>query len=606
MKQMSYLEVRNAYLDFMKSKGHKEIPNASLVPENDPTLLFVNSGMFPLVPFLLGETHPLGTRLVNVQRCVRTEDLEEVGDASHATAFEMLGNWSLGDYFKEQAIEQIYEFFVEKLGIPIERLYGSVFEGDDDAPQDDVSIGKLTEVFAKYGIEAKVGKGERIQLYDKKKNWWGLAGGGPCGTTSEIFYDTGKEPCLNDCHINCDCGKYIEIGNNVFMEFLNKDGKFTPLAKKNVDFGGGLDRIVILMQGVNSYHETDVYKPIGDAARKLATTQNIKSERIIIDHVKSATWMIMDGVLPGKTEKEYVLRRLIRRAIRHGKILGIEKPFLREVGLVALEQFAPIYPALIEQKDHILDVLEQEELKFRNTLKGGLAEVNKIITATNGHNFTNDSGASFTLYETFGYPPEMFLEELHTAKITVNEEQFWVNHKKKNLEHQEKSRTASAGLFKGGLADTSEMSTQHHTATHLLLAALRAIVGTHIYQKGSKVSPDQLRFDFPNNEKLTEEQLTQVEALINQKISEKLPVSLTEMPKDEALKLVPFAAFSEKYADIVKVYTIGDTASPFSRELCNGPHIQNTGEIKGKFKITHQEKIGSGIIRIKGSITSAA
>lgn len=602
MKQMSYLEVRNAYLDFMKSKGHSEIPNASLVPENDPTLLFVNSGMFPLVPFLLGETHPLGARLVNVQRCVRTEDLEEVGDTSHATAFEMLGNWSLGDYFKEQAIEQIYEFFVEKLGIPIDRLYGSVFEGDADAPRDDVSIEILQNVFKKYGIEAKAGKGERIQLYNKKKNWWGLAGGGPCGTTSEIFYDTGKESCKNDCHINCDCGKYIEIGNNVFMEFLNKDGKFTPLKKKNVDFGGGLDRIVILMQGVNSYHETDIYKPIGEAAKRIATTQNIKSERVIIDHVKSATWMIMDGVLPGKTEKEYVLRRLIRRAIRHGKILGIEKPFLREVGLVALEQFAPIYPALLEQKDHILDVLEQEELKFRNTLKGGLAEVNKIIAATNGQNFTNETGASFTLYETFGYPPEMFLEELHTAQITVDEEQFWANHKKKSFEHQEKSRTASAGLFKGGLADTSEMSTQHHTATHLLLAALRALIGTHIFQKGSKVSPDQLRFDFPNNEKLTDEQLSRVEALINQKISEKLPVSFIEMPKEKALKLVPFAAFSEKYADIVKVYTIGDTANPFSRELCNGPHVLNTSEIKGTFRLTHQEKIGSGIIRIKGSI----
>jgi len=606
MKQMTYIEVRNAYLEFMKKKGHKEIPNASLVPENDPTLLFVNSGMFPLVPFLLGETHPLGTRLVNVQRCVRTEDLEEVGDASHATAFEMVGNWSLGDYFKKEAIEQIYEFFVEILGIPIEKLYGSVFEGDEDAPRDDVSIGILQEVFKKYGIEAKAGKNERIQLYNKKKNWWGLPGGGPCGTTSEIFYDTGKEPCPNDCHINCDCGKYIEIGNNVFMEFLNKDGKFTPLAKKNVDFGGGLDRIVILMQGVNSYHETDIYKPIGDAVRKLATTQNIKSERIIVDHVKSATWIIMDGVLPGKTEKEYVLRRLLRRAIRHGKILGIEKPFLREVGEVAINQFAPIYPALTEQKDHILNTLEQEESKFRNTLRGGIAQVNKIIDAAQSKAFTNENGESFSLFETFGFPPEMFLEELKSAQIIVDEEQFWANHKKKNIEHQEKSRTASVGLFKGGLADTSEMSTQHHTATHLLLAALRSIVGTHIYQKGSKVSPDQLRFDFPNNEKLTDEQLAHVEKLINEQIGKKLPVTYTEMPKEDALKLVPFAAFSEKYADIVKVYTIGDPSKPFSQELCNGPHVQNTGDIKGTFKITHQEKIGSGIIRIKGSIIPKA
>jgi len=588
----------------MKSKGHKEIPNASLVPENDPTLLFVNSGMFPLVPFLMGEVHPLGTRLVNVQRCIRTEDLEEVGDASHCTAFEMVGYWSLGDYFKKEAIEQAYEFFVEKLGIPIERLYGSVFEGDADAPIDTVSIEALKKVFSKYGITAETGKGQRIQLYGKKKNWWGLPSGGPCGTTSEIFYDTGKEPCSADCHINCDCGKYIEIGNNVFMEFLNKDGKFTPLAKKNVDFGGGLDRIVIIMQGVDSYHETDIYRPIGDKVHELATTQNMKSQRIIVDHVKSATWIIMDGILPGKTEQSYVLRRLIRRAIRHGKILGIEKPFMREVSEVAIKQFSSIYPELETKRAQILDAMEQEETKFRNTLKGGISQVNKIIDANKDQTFSNENGESFSLFETFGFPPEMFLEELRNSQVTVDEEQFWANHKKKNLEHQEKSRTASAGLFKGGLADTSEMSTMYHTTTHLLLASLRKLVGEHIYQKGSNITPDRLRFDFPNPEKLTEEQINAVEGLINEQIQNKLPVTFTEMPKDKALKLVPFAAFDEKYADIVKVYSIGDPSNPFSQELCNGPHVQNTGDIKGIFRITHQEKIGSGILRIKASIVA--
>lgn len=600
MKKLTYLEVRNAYLEFMKSKGHQEVPNASLIPENDPTLLFVNSGMFPLVPFLLGETHPLGTRLVNVQRCVRTEDLEEVGDISHATAFEMIGNWSLGDYFKEQALQQTYEFFIEKLGIPADRIYGSVFEGDEDAPIDTVSIELLKQIFKKYGIEAKVGKNERIQLYGKKKNWWGLAGGGPCGTTSEIFFDTGKEPCSNDCHINCDCGKYIEIGNNVFMEFLNKDGKYTPLAKQNVDFGGGLDRIVILLQGVESYHETDIYKPIGDYVRSIAKSQNVKSERIIIDHIKSATWIIMDGVLPGKTEKEYVLRRLIRRAIRHGKILGIEKPFLREVGEVAIDQFSPVYPQLAEQKLHILDVLSQEELKFLNTLKGGMTQVAKLIDQHKNATFTNGQGESFSLYESFGFPPEMFLEELVNAGITVNQEVFWTNHKVKATEHQEKSRTATQGLFKGGLADTSEMSTYYHTTTHLLLAALRKIVGTHIYQKGSNITPERLRFDFPNPEKLTQEQIQQVESLINDKIKEGLSVEFEEMPKDKALELVPFAAFEGKYADIVKVYTIGTKENPFSQELCNGPHVKNTADIKGTFKITQQEKIGNGVLRIKG------
>lgn len=600
MKQMTYLEVRNAYLDFMKSKGHQEVPNASLVPENDPTLLFVNSGMFPLVPFLLGETHPLGTRLVNVQRCVRTEDLEEVGDISHATAFEMIGNWSLGDYFKEQALQQTYEFFIERLGIPVEKIYGSVFEGDEDAPQDTTSIDLLKAIFKKYGIDAKTGKNERIQLYGKKKNWWGLAGGGPCGTTSEIFYDTGKEPCGPDCHINCDCGKYIEIGNNVFMEFLNKDGKYTPLAKQNVDFGGGLDRIVILLQGVNSYHETDIYKPIGDYVRSIAKVQNTKSERIIIDHVKSATWIIMDGVLPGKTEKEYVLRRLIRRAIRHGKILGIEKSFLREVGEVAVDQFAPVYPQLAEQKDHILEVLAQEETKFLNTLKGGMTQVAKLIEQHKDNEFTNAQGESFSLYESFGFPPEMFLEELTNAGISVSQELFWNNHKAKAMEHQEKSRTATQGLFKGGLADTSEKSTHYHTTTHLLLAALRKIVGTHIYQKGSNITPERLRFDIPNPEKLTPEQIKEVELLVNQKIQEGLPVDFEEMPKDKALELVPFAAFEGKYADVVKVYTVGTKESPFSQELCNGPHVKNTSEISGTFRITQQEKIGNGILRIKG------
>jgi len=603
MKQLTYLQTRNAYLYFMKGKGHREIPNTSLVPENDPTLLFVNSGMFPLVPFLRGETHPLGNRLVNVQRCVRTEDLDEVGDASHATAFEMMGNWSLGDYFKKEALEQTFEFFVETLEVPIEKLYASVFEGDADAPQDTTSIEVLQQIYTKYGINAKYGKDERIQLYGKTKNWWGLASGGPCGTNSEIFFDTGKPPCSEACHINCDCEKYIEIGNNVFMEFLNKDGKFTPLKKKNVDFGGGLDRVVILLQGVESYHDTDIYKPIGSAIEKLATTQNLKSKRIIVDHIKSATWIIMDGVLPGKTEKEYVLRRLIRRAIRHGKILGIEKPFTREIGKVAIQQFSQIYPQLLEQQEQILYILEQEETKFRNTLKGGIAQASKIAALFKTETFTNSNGESFSLFESFGFPPEMLLEELRSAGNNIDTEKFWANHNKKTIEHQEKSRSASQGLFKGGLADTSEMSTHYHTCTHLLLAALRSIVGEHVYQMGSRVKPEGLRFDFPNQEKLSPEQITKIEKLINQKIDEKLPVTYTKMSREEGLKLVPFAAFEGKYADVVKVYTIGDSKHPFSQELCNGPHAKNTSEIQGVFKITHQEKIGNGIVRLKGELT---
>jgi alanyl-tRNA synthetase len=559
--------------------------------------------MFPIVPFLMGERHPNGTRIANVQRCIRTEDLEEVGDATHHTAFEMIGNWSLNDYFKKEALWQTYEFFIDILGIPVEKLYGSVFEGDADAPRDDVSIGILTDIFAKYGITAKTGKGEKIQLYDKNKNWWGLTGGGPCGTTSEIFYDTGKEKCSDDCHINCDCGKYVEIGNDVFMEFLNKDGKYLPLGRHNVDFGGGLERIVQVVQGVESDYDTDIYRPIGDTVMKLAKNHNVKSERIIVDHIKSATWMIMDGVLPGKTEKEYVLRRVIRRAVRHALSMGIDQHFTRAIGLVCIDQYKEIYPELETKKELILSTLEQEEKKFRNTLKEGVSQVNKYIKLNDGKDFNNSQGESFTLYESFGYPPEMFLEELLSSGVKVNTELFWENHKKKNIEHQDKSRTATKGLFKGGLADTSEQSTFYHTSTHLLLAALRRIVGTHIYQKGTNSTPERLRFDFPNPEKLTPEQLLLVENDINEKIKEGHPVSFEEMPKDEGLKLVPFAAFDHKYGDIVKVYTIGTKENPVSQELCNGPHVTNTSDIVGTFKIIHQEKIGNGVIRVKAVLS---
>ncbi len=623
MKNLSYIQIRQAYLDFMKSQGHAEIVNASLVPENDPTLLFVNSGMFPIVPFLLGEKHPDGTRITNVQRCVRTEDLEEVGDATHLTAFEMIGNWSLNDYFKEQALKQTYAYFIEILGMPADKLYGSVFEGDEDAPRDEESIKILKEIFAKYGVtNVNIGKGERIQLYGKKKNWWGLAGGGPCGTTSEIFYDTGKEKCSDDCHINCDCGKYVEIGNDVFMEYLNKDGKYSPLGRHNVDFGGGLERIVRIVQGVESSYEIDIYRPIYETVTSIATGfdkgngNHVKSARIIVDHIKSATWIMMDGVLPGKTEKEYILRRIIRRAIRHGKSLGVERPFTREIGSICIEQFKPIYPQLETQKEAILTALEQEEMKFRNTLKGGIAQVAKIMKEIQDKNnqavkqennadtaFTNETGESFFLYESFGFPPEMLIEELRTNGLSVNEDEFWANHKKKVQEHQEKSRTASQGLFKGGLADTSEMSTWYHTATHLLLASLRKLVGEHIYQKGSNITPERLRFDFPNADKLTTEQISAIENLINEKIQASLPVSFEEMDREPALKLVPFAAFEGKYGDRVKVYSIGTGDTLFSQELCNGPHVQNTGDIKGVFKITQQEKIGNGILRVKAVIS---
>lgn len=596
MKNLKYIEVRQAYLDFMKSKGHVEIINSSLIPENDPSVLFVNSGMFPLVPFLMGEVHPAGKRLTNIQRSVRTGDIDDVGDPIHCTAFEMLGNWSLNDYFKEEAIEQTVEFFVDVLELDINKIYATVFKGKDNVPQDTESIEIWKKVFAKYGIEAKVGPHEHIHLLED--NWWGLAGGGPCGPDTEPYYDTGKEPCGANCYVGCNCNKYVEIGNNVLMQYLLKDGELLPLGRHNVDFGGGLERIVAMLQGVNSYFDTDIYKPILDFVKKSAKVSNIKSERIVVDHIKSATWIIMDGIKPGRSEQAYILRRLIRRAVRHAKELGIEGLITREVGQICIDQFAPIYPQLKKKEEEILSTLEEEEIKFNRTVKEGLKEVNKLIKELNGGKFTNSNGESFKIYETYGFPIEMLKEELLSAGIEIDEEALIENHNKKMLEHQEKSRTASSGLFKGGLADTSEMSTKYHTATHLLNAALRKIVGEHIYQKGSNITPERMRFDFPNESKLTDEQLKAVEDLINEKIQAGLEVSWTEMDKDTALKLVPFAAFEGKYGDIVKVYSVGDPANPFSRELCNGPHVTNTN-VLGHFKIVKQENLGAGVKRIK-------
>lgn len=597
MKKLSYLEVRQLYLDHLKESGHTIIPSASLVPENDPTVLFVNSGMFPLVPFLLGEPHPGGTRLADVQRCIRTIDIEEVGDNSHLTAFEMIGNWSLNDYFKEEAIRISVGYYIEKLGFDINRLYVSVFEGNDDVPMDEDAVEIWKKVFAEYGIDAKVGKTERIQPHPKKENWWELDGGGPCGPDSELFYDMGVQPTVEDSNVASDGVKYVEIGNNVFMQYLKEGDQYKPLGFHNVDFGGGLDRIAMIIQGVDNVYQVDIYKPIYQKVKELATTYEERSFRIIVDHIKAATWMMADGVLPGRTQREYILRRLIRRAIRHGRKLGIEGEFTRIVGEVAIDQFGPVHEKLEPNREQILNDLEEEERKFNLTVEKGLKEVDNIISAK-GNNFTNDGGASFRLYETYGFPPEMLLEELATRGITTDEEQFWMNHNKAYEEHQEKSRTASKGLFKGGLADTSEGSTKLHTATHLLLAALYKTLGDHIYQKGSNITPERLRLDFPNESKLTEEQLSAVEDMVNQQIEAGLEVTMEEMAKEEALELVPYAAFSERYGDQVKVYWIGLKDSPFSVEICNGPHVANTAEL-GRFKIVKQENVAAGVKRIK-------
>lgn len=591
---MTYKEIREKYLEFFKENGHSIIESTSLIPENDPSTLFVNSGMFPLIPFLLGEKHPAGKRLANSQRCIRTIDIEEVGNHSHCTAFEMLGNWSLNDYFKKEAINLTMSFFVDILQIDINKIYVSVFEGDSDAPKDTQSIEIWEEVFKKRGIDAKVGPGEKIQMYGKKENWWELSAGGPCGPCTEIFYDTGKESCGNNCNVACNCGKYLEIGNNVLIEYFKENNTYKPLGRHNVDFGGGLDRLAIILQNKESVFETDIYFPILQKVKKLSKKQNLKSQRIIVDHIKSATWIIMDGVLPGRTEREYILRRIIRRAVRHGKILGIEDNFTRQVGLVAIEQFSTIWGDLEKRKENILNILEQEEEKFNKTLKDGLKEVKKITEKV----FENKDGTSFKIYETYGFPPEMLIEELKVNGVEINEELFWQNHNKAFKAHQEKSRTASKGLFKGGLADTSDKSIKLHTATHLLLKALREVVDPDIYQKGSNISPERLRFDFPSDQKLTPEEIEKVENIVNEKIENGLDVSFEEKTLQEATDIVPNASFEDRYDKVVKVYYIGEKENPFTVEICNGPHVKNTKEL-GKFKIIKQENVGAGIKRIK-------
>ncbi len=597
MKKLKYKEIRERYLKFFEMNGHSIIPSSSLVPENDPSTLFVNSGMFPLVPFLLGEKHPAGKRLANSQRCVRTIDIEEVGNESHCTTFEMLGNWSLNDYFKKEAINFTISFLVDNLGMDINRIYATVFEGDKDAPKDTESIEVWKKLFKERGIETDVGKGQRIQSYGKKDNWWELPGGGPCGPCTEIFYDTGKESCGENCHISCDCGKYLEIGNNVLMEYLKEGNSYKPLGIHNVDFGGGLDRLAVILQDKKSVYETDIYYPILKKIQQLSKEENIESQRIVVDHIKASTWIIMDGVEPGRTQREYILRRLIRRAVRHAKTLGIEENFTRKIGLVAIEQFSQIWEDLNKEKERILEILETEEEKFNKTLRDGLKEVRKI-TKDSDKIFKNEDGVSFKIYETHGFPPEMLIEELENEGIEIDKESFWQNHTEAFKKHQERSRTASQGLFKGGLADTSDKSVKLHTATHLLLKALREVLGPEVSQKGSNISPDRLRFDFPSEQKLTSEQIEQVEKIINDNIEKGLDVTYEEMSKEKAMKIVDIASFEDKYDNIIKVYYIGDKKKPFSVEICNGPHIKNTKEL-GRFKITKQENVGAGIKRIK-------
>ena len=595
MRNLSSRELRQLYLDFFRSKGHAVIPSASLIPENDPTVLFTTAGMHPLVPYLMGQKHPAGTRLTDVQKCVRTGDIDEVGDTSHCTFFEMLGNWSLGDYFKKESIAWSWEFLTDEkwLGIPKEKLSFTCFEGDADAPRDTVSHDRWVEMGA---------DPSHIVYLPKKNNWWGPAGlTGPCGPDTEIFYDTGRPACGPDCKAGCDCGKYLEIWNNVFMEY-NKvgEGKFEPLAQKNVDTGMGLDRTIATLQGVESVFDTDAFSGIIELIGKLShhsykeSDATVKAFRIIADHIRCATFILGDqrGVTPSNVDQGYILRRLIRRSIRYAMQLNIPRYGIVEIASAVIDQYGDIYPELEENREKVLSELKREENRFADTLKKGIKEFNK--TAANAQDGKIDGISAFHLYDTYGFPIELTMELAQEKGITVDVDGFHAAF----AEHQKKSQAGATQRFKSGLADHQEATTALHSATHLLHKALRVVLNDDtISQKGSNITAERLRFDFSFPRKLTPEELKAVEDLVNEQIGRHMPITCEEMTVAEAKAQGAIGLFESKYGERVKVYTMGD----FSKEICGGPHAQNTGDL-GHFVIKKEEASSSGVRRIKAML----
>ncbi len=604
---MTSSELKKKYLEFFKEKGHAIIPGAPLVPEHDPTVLFTTAGMHPLVPYLLGEKHPAGKRLTDVQKCVRTSDIDEVGGPWHLTFFEMLGNWSLDDYWKKEAIEWSFEFLTEKkwLGIPSEKLSVTVFAGDQDAPKDEESA----RIWKSSGVPK-----ERIFYLSKEDNWWGPAGKtGPCGPCTEMFYDTSKAKCSFSCQPGCKCGKYAEIWNDVFMEY-NKtaEGKYDQLKQKNVDTGMGVERTTAVLNGYDDVYETELFKPIILEIRKIAKisgpvdsfeqlynpgrsivkeiaglkekAEKERAVRIIADHIKAATFILAERVEPSNVEAGYVLRRLIRRAVRYGRQIGINNVYTFKIAQAVIDIYRNDYPELKEQKDFIEEQLVREEEKFTKTLERGLRQFEKLSQSE----ITGKE--AFDLYQTYGFPLEMTVELAKEKGITINDKEFAEEFQK----HQKLSRTATQGVFKSGLADHSEQVVKYHTATQLLLAALRKILGEQVVQKGSNITGERMRFDFSHPEKMTEEQIKKVGDLVNQKIQEDLPVKMGEMSLEKAKKSGAMGVFGEKYGERVKVYTIDN----FSKEICGGPHVERTG-VLGKFKILKEESSSAGVRRIK-------
>lgn len=653
---MTSKELRQKYLDFFQSKGHAIIPSASVLPENDSSTLFTSSGMQPLVPYLLGEKHPAGTRLVNLQKSFRAEDMEEVGDNRHTTFFEMMGNWSLGDYFKKEQLAWVFDFLINKLKLDPKRLYVSVFRGDEEigVPRDNESVEIWKENFKKVGIDAeaidnseKEGMGDgKIFYYGSRKNWWSRSGvpanmpvGEIGGPDSELFYDLGSDlkrhensPWKNEpCHVNCDCGRFIEIGNSVFMEFQKTAAGFEKLKQQNVDFGGGFERMTMVVQGFDNIFETDLFSNIISKISQLSDKkyrESMKEFEIIADHLRAATFIIGDdkGVTPSNTGQGYIVRRLIRRAIRYGKQLGItESPWTKEIAKIVAHDYGEVYPELRKNINFVVDQLKEEETKFAKTLENGLKEFKKSISnisAINGlpiekvktfnglpiNKIKTLNGVplkkmlsgkdAFYLFETFGFPEELMKELCDEEGVEFDKNGFQLAFK----QHQDLSRTASAGMFKGGLADASEETKKLHTAAHLMLAALRKVLGDHVTQKGSNITAERLRFDFAHTEKMTAEQIKQVEDIVNSAIAQKLPVSCQEMSLEEAKAENAMGVFESKYGEKVKVYTIGDNENIVSKEICGGPHVNNTSEL-GNFKIKKEESSSAGVRRIKAVLS---
>ena len=585
---MKAIEIRNKYLDFFKRHGHAVIPSAPLIPENDPSVLFTTAGMQPLVPYLLGEKHPEGTRLTDFQKCLRTNDIDEVGDNRHLTYFEMLGNWSLGDYFKEESIAMSFEFLTKELGIPVEKLSVTCFAGDEDCQRDEVTA----SCWKKAGIPE-----DRIYYFGKDDNWWIAGEEGPCGPDTEMFYDTGKPKCSENCNPSCGCGKYVEIWNNVFMEFFKtKDGKYTKLKQHNVDTGLGLERMTMLLQGKETPFDTELFKPVMDKLQELAgENDSIESRRIVSEHLRSSMMIIQDGGLPSNVDRGYILRRLIRRMVRHLRKLQINLNELGELIDLNIDTLKEMYPELHQNSNKIKSVIIEEKDKFEKTLERGEREFNKIVNRMKNDGQDTISGQDlFTLYETYGFPPEVTQDLAREAGLKVDTTEF----DKLFKEHQEKSRMGSEQKFKGGLAGTGEQEVRYHTATHLLNAALKVILGKDVHQKGSNITPERMRFDFSCDHKLTDEEKKKVEDLVNEWISRGLDVKCEEMKKDDAIKSGAECMFIEKYPDIVTVYSIGNDKETVSKELCGGPHVKNTSEL-GHFKIKKEEASSAGVRRIK-------